>query len=260
MSHPQINQRTAVRLLQDAFNRVVETQQANIAAAADLVLESLTADGVIQVFGTGHSRSFAMEIAGRAGGLVPANKLSLSDLVFYGDVTPAQLLDPALERDETLAQRLLAVHDIRPADIFIICSNSGGNGSTVELARLVKEHGHRLIVVTSMDHTTKITSRHSSGQLLYQLGDVVIDNGGSFGDSALQLPPTAAGSPGGAITATSSLTGTLIAQMLVTEVCGLLVAAGREVPILISANIPGGDAHNERLRAAYAGRVRSEAP
>jgi uncharacterized phosphosugar-binding protein len=260
MTHPRINQRTAAHLLQDAFTTVVDRQQDNIAAAAGLVAESLLAGGVIQVFGTGHSRSFAMEIAGRAGGLVPANKLSLSDLVFYGDVAPADLLDPALERDETLAARLLAVHDIRPADVFIICSNSGGNGSTVELARLVSERGHRLVVVTSMDHTTKIVSRHSSGRLLYELADVVIDNGGVFGDATLKLPPVPDGRPSGAITATSSLTGALIAQMLVTEVCGLLLEAGQEVPILISANIPGGDVHNERLRAAYAGRVRSEAP
>jgi uncharacterized phosphosugar-binding protein len=260
MSHPRINQRTAVRLLQDAFNTVVETQQDNIAAAAAMVVESLSAGGVVQVFGTGHSRSFAMEIAGRAGGLVPANKLSLSDLVFYGDESSAAMLDPELERDPTLAARLLAVHDIRPADVFILCSNSGGNGSTVELARLVKAHGHPLIAVTSLDHTTKITSRHPSGQLLYQLADVVIDNGGIFGDAALELPPASDGSARGAIAATSSLTGTLIAQMLVTEVCGLLLEAGREVPILISANIPGGDEHNRRLRAAYAGRVRSEAP
>jgi uncharacterized phosphosugar-binding protein len=260
MSHPEINQRTAVALLQEAFTRVVESQQDNIAAAAGLVVDALTADGVLQVFGTGHSRSFAMEIAGRAGGLVPANKLSLSDLVFYGDVSPAEMLDPALERDESLAARLLAVHDIRPADVFIICSNSGGNGSTVELARLVTQHGHKLIVVTSMDHTTRISSRHPSGKLLYELADVVIDNGGAFGDAALELPPAADGTARGAIAATSSLTGTLIAQMLVTEVCGLLIEAGREVPILISANIPGGDEHNERLRAAYVGRVRSEAP
>jgi uncharacterized phosphosugar-binding protein len=260
MSHPKINQRTAVRLLQEAFNRVVETQQANISAAAELVVQSLAADGVLQVFGTGHSRSFAMEIAGRAGGLVPANKLSLSDLVFYGDVEPDEMLDPALERDENLAARLLAVHDIRPADVFILCSNSGGNGSTVELARLVTEAGHKLIVVTSMAHTTQITSRHSSGKRLFELADVVIDNGGPFGDASLELPRTADGTSRGAITATSSLTGTLIAQMLVTEVCGLLIEAGRDVPILISANIPGGDEHNERLRAAYAGPVRSEAP
>jgi uncharacterized phosphosugar-binding protein len=260
MSHYTINQQTAVRLLQDSFNRVVESQQANITAAARLVVHSLTTDGVIQVFGTGHSRSFAMEIAGRAGGLVPANKLSLSDLVFYGDTEPSTMMDPLLERDETLASRLLAVHDIRPADIFVICSNSGGNGSTVELARLVTEAGHKLIVVTSMDHTTKITSRHPSGKLLYEYGDVVIDNGAVFGDAGLQLPPAPNGSPRGAIAATSSLTGALIAQMLVTEVCGLLLEAGREVPILISANIPGGDAANDRLRAAYAGRVRNEAP
>ena len=260
MSHPKINQRAAVRLLQDAFNTVVQTQQDNIAAAAALVVESLAADGVLQVFGTGHSRSFAMEIAGRAGGLVPANKLSLSDLVFYGDVSPAAMLDPALERDQSLAERLLAVHDIRPADIFVLCSNSGGNGSTVELARLVTERGHKLVVVTSMDHTTRISSRHSSGKLLYQLADVVIDNGGLLGDAALDLPPAPDGTARGSIAATSSLTGTLIAQMLVTEVCGLLIEAGRDVPILISANIPGGDEHNQRLRAAYAGRVRSEAP
>lgn len=260
MSHPEVNQQTAARLLQEAFDRVVATQQEAIAAAAALVVRSLQDDGVIQVFGTGHSKSFAMEIAGRAGGLVPANQLALTDLVFYGDVSPAELMDPELERDETLAARLLAVHDIRPADVFIICSNSGGNGSTVELARLAKERGHRLVVVTSMDHTTRITSRHSSGALLHQLGDVVIDNGGAFGDAALELPPGADGSPRGAIAATSSLTGTLVAQMLVTEVCGLLVEAGREVPVLISANIPGGDEHNQRLRAAYVGRVRTEAP
>ena len=56
------------------------------------------------------------------------------------------------------------------------------------------------------------------------------------------------------------MTSALIAQMLVTEVCGLLIEDGRPVPVLISANVPGGDAHNERLRAAYAGRVRSSGP
>lgn len=260
MSHPRINQQTAVQLLREAFTQVVDTQQPQISAAADLVVQSLTAGGVIQVFGTGHSRAFAMEIAGRAGGLVPANKLAISDLVFYAGLDPQAVLDPLLEQDDTLAARLLDAHDIQPADIFILCSNSGGNGSTVELARLVTERGHRLIAVTSMDHTTKISSRHPSGTKLFEYADVVIDNGGLFGDAALELPAASDGAARGAITATSSLTGALIAQMLVTEVCGLLLEAGREVPILISANIPGGDEHNERLRATYGARVRTEGP
>lgn len=260
MSDPDVNQQTAAQRLRAAFDAVVETQQPAIAAAAALVVASLRAGGVVQVFGTGHSRSFAMEIAGRAGGLVPANRISITDLVFYGDLTPAAVLDPHLERDPSLAASLLAVHDIRPADVFLICSNSGGNGSTVELARLVKEHGHPLVAVTSMDHTSKITSRHPSGLRLFELADVVIDNRGVFGDAELPLPAGPDGEERGAVLATSTVTSALIAQLLVTEVCGLLLEAGEEVPVLISANIPGGDAHNDRLRERYGSRVRSGGP
>lgn len=256
MSHPTVNQRTAVRLLQDAFNYVVETQQDNIAAAAELVVAGFEAGGIIQVFGTGHSRSFAMEIAGRAGGLVPANKISLTDLVFLGGADPASANDPLLERDPSMIERLLELQGVRPADVFIICSNSGGNGSTVELASRVKAHGHPLIAVTSLAHTTKITSRHPSGKRLFELADVVIDNGGVYGDAALKLPAHNGSTPV-AITPTSTVTSALIAQMLSTEVCGLLLAAGREVPVLISANIPGGDEHNNELRARFSDRVHS---
>ena len=257
MSHHGINQQVAAQVLRDAFDRVVDTQQDNIARAAGLVFDAIMKGGIIQVFGTGHSRSFAMEIAGRAGGLVPANKISLTDLVFLGHADPASVTDPTLERDETLGARILALHQIEPADVFIICSNSGGNGSTVEMAQQVKAHGHPLIAVTSLDHTTKITSRHSSGKRLFELADVVIDNGGAFGDSTLELPPAPDGSVQGSVLATSTITSALIAQMLVTEVCGLLLDAGHEVPVLISANIPGGDLHNDALRARYATRIPS---
>jgi uncharacterized phosphosugar-binding protein len=62
------------------------------------------------------------------------------------------------------------------------------------------------------------------------------------------------------VLATSTVTSTLVAQMLVTEVCGLLLEAGEPVPILISANIPGGDENNERLRERYGDRVKSGGP
>jgi uncharacterized phosphosugar-binding protein len=257
VTHPEINQQAAARILQEAFSHVVETQTEAIGAAARLIADGLGVGGIIQVFGTGHSRSFAMEIAGRAGGLVPANKISLTDLVFLGGADPKSMNDPLLERDPSLIKRLLELQHVQPRDVFVICSNSGGNGSTVELALLVKEHRHPLIAVTSMDHTTKITSRHASGRRLFELADVVIDNGGAFGDAALPLPPGPDGRERGSITATSTVTSALIAQMLVTEVCGLLLEANQEVPVLISANIPGGDEHNQELRARYADRVHS---
>ena len=260
MSHERVNQQTAATVLSEAVQQVVATQQEPIAAAAALLAESVARGGVVQVFGTGHSRSFAMEIAGRAGGLVPANKIAITDLAFFGPKSVDEVMDPHLERDDTLAAQLLEVHNIQPEDVFVICSNSGGNGSTVELARLVAERGHKLIAVTSMDHTTKITSRHPSGKRLFELADVVIDNCGAFGDAVLELPAAADGSPQGPILATSTVTSSLIAQMMVTEACGLLLEAGQPVPVLISANIPGGDENNDRLRAAYADRVKQGAP
>jgi uncharacterized phosphosugar-binding protein len=251
---PEVDQLACARLMKAAAERVTQTQTEQIGAAAQLVIDAILRDGIIQVFGTGHSRSIAMEIAGRAGGLVPANALSIKDLVMYGDTVPADILDPTIERDPALAQRILDLADTRPEDVFIIASNSGGNGSVVELALLARQRGHRIIAVTSLQHSQQIVSRHPSGKRLFEIADVVIDNCGVFGDAALPLPT------GGAIAATSSLTGVLIAQMLVAEVCGGLLRRGREVPVLVSANVPGGDEHNEALNRRYGGRVRRSEP
>lgn len=244
----------AVRVLRQAFDRVVETQRDAVAAAADLIAAAIPEGGIVQVFGTGHSRAFAMEIAGRAGGLVPANMLAIKDLVFRGGEDPAPLLDPLAERDPSLAARVLALHEIHPRDVFVIVSNSGGNGSVVEMARLVKERGHPVIAVTSLRHSRGITSRHPSGLRLFELADIVIDNGAAYGDAELELPG------GIAICPTSSLTGALIAQMLTTQVCGRLLAAGREVPVYVSANLPEGDAHNDRMLERYGARVAQSEP
>jgi uncharacterized phosphosugar-binding protein len=244
----------AVRVLRGAFERVVETQRDAIAAAADLIAAAIPQGGIVQVFGTGHSRAFAMEIAGRAGGLVCANMLAIKDLVFLGGEDPASLLDPLAERDPSLAARVLALHEIHPRDVFVIVSNSGGNGSVVEMARLVKERGHPVVAVTSLRHSRAITSRHPSGLRLFELADIVIDNGAVVGDAELEL------SGGIAICPTSSLTGALIAQMLTVEVCGRLLAAGHKPPVYVSANLPEGDAHNDRVRERYGARVTLSEP
>jgi uncharacterized phosphosugar-binding protein len=105
---------TALGAIQEAIDSVVATQGPAISKAALLCTDALAGDGIVQVFGTGHSRSFAMEIAGRAGGLVPANALAIKDLVMYGGVDPADILDPHCERDPALAHRVWALHDVRP--------------------------------------------------------------------------------------------------------------------------------------------------
>ena len=55
-------------------------------AAIGLMTRAIETGAVLQAFGTGHSEAFAMEIAGRAGGLIPTNKIALRDVVLRGSL------------------------------------------------------------------------------------------------------------------------------------------------------------------------------
>lgn len=233
--------------------RVGQQASGPVQRAADLVVASLRAGGVLQAFGTGHSEALAMELAGRAGGLVPTNRISLRDVVIFGGEPPAVLGDGHLERDPSIADRLYDLARPSPADLFVVGSNSGVNGSVVEFAQLVKQHGHRLIAITSFTQTAAVDSRHPSGTKLIDHADVALDNGAPYGDAVLPLPD------GGTVCAVSSITSALLAQLVVAEVVRRLLAAGEAPPVYLSANVPGGDDHNSILEDRYAGRIRRTA-
>ncbi|HET9168968.1 MAG TPA: SIS domain-containing protein [Actinospica sp.] len=235
------------------LDRIEQGQAGPVARAADVIADSLAAGGVLQVFGTGHSEALAMELCGRAGGLVPTNKLALRDAVLLGDVPAEALADPLAERDPALARKVWDLAPVRPGDVVIIASQSGGNGSTVEMASIAKAEGHTVIALTSLEHSKAITSRHPSGKRLFELADIVIDNAAPHGDAFLDLPG------GGTVCAISSIANAAIAQALVAEVTARLIARGVEPPVYLSANVAGGDAHNDVLEARYAGRIRRAA-
>ena len=216
--------------------------------AVSMMTEAITADGVVQAFGTGHSQAFAMEIAGRAGGLIPTNRIALRDLVLRGTRT-ADELGPKLEREPWVADELYGLYPIHPADIFLIASNSGVNGSIVGLALKAQQAGHRVIAVTSLEHTSAVTPTHPSGRRLSEIADVVIDNLAPYGDATLDA------TSGARIGAVSSLTAAFLAQLLTIGVVQRLIARGYPPPVYLSANIPGGDAHNEALEARYGARI-----
>jgi uncharacterized phosphosugar-binding protein len=226
--------------------RVGAEQADNVARAADLIAGAVAAGGVVQAFGSGHSEALAMEIAGRAGGLVPTNRIALRDLVLYGGEPGGILDDPLLERDPAVAVRLYDLAGVDPRDVFVLASNSGVNGAVVELALLAGRRGHRVVAVTSLAHSGRAAPRHPSGRRLAEIADVVLDNGAPYGDVALA----------GRIGAVSSVTGAVLAQMLVAEVIGRLDGAGQQPPVYRSTNVPGGHEHNLRLEARYAGRIR----
>jgi uncharacterized phosphosugar-binding protein len=235
------------------LDRLATVSSTDVVPAATLLAAAVRDNGVIQAFGTGHSQATALEIAGRAGGLVPSNRIALTDLVQFGGADPAVLADPMLERRGDVVSRLYELAAPRPEDVFVIASSSGVNSSVVEMAHIVTSAGHKLVAITSMQHSSQVPARHESGKRLSDLADVTLDNGAPFGDTLLPLPD------GASVGGVSSLTAGLLVQMMVAETVRLLIEWGVTPPVYVSNNVPGGHERNLKLEALYEGRIRRTA-
>ncbi len=119
---------------------------------------------------------------------------------------------------------MLALFDVQPEDIFIIASNSGVNGSILGVALAAKQRGHKLIAVTSLDHTSRVTPKHPSGKRLSEVADIVIDNLAPYGDSTMELEG------GVGVGAVSSITAAFIAQRITIGVAEAMRQRGKNAP------------------------------
>ena len=124
--------------------------------------------------------------------------------------------------------------------------HSGRNSVPIELASFAKQKGAKVIVITNLAHSKSVSSRHSSGLKLYQLGNVVLDNFGEIGDSALHLEGLNT-----AVGPTSTVIGTALLQAVCVEATAQLLAQGIVPDIFASSNSDQGGAHNDALLEAY---------
>jgi uncharacterized phosphosugar-binding protein len=223
------------------------TQAESLERAARAVFSSLRADGVLHVFGSGHSHCLAEEAYHRAGGLVPVDVIQE---VFLTPLTPPRL-SGQLERVPGLAALILEGHDLRAGEVLLAISNSGINGVPVEMAQEGKRRGLTVIALTSLAHSRSVPTRHLDGKRLFEAADIVVDTCGEIGDASVSYPGLS-----GKVAPTSLLVGSFIINSLVCRVVELFLADRLTPPVYLSANLPGGDAHNRALEARYRGRIR----
>ncbi|KRA24051.1 hypothetical protein ASD65_06150 [Microbacterium sp. Root61] len=237
------------------IGELVDTQTAAIERAVDVIAPRMIHGGVLQLFATGHARLPIHEMAGRAGGLRPVNLLRMQDLAVHGGLPFSAISDPLLERDASFAQQLWDISQIEAEkDVVLVASNSGINGITVEFARIARSLDVPVIALTSLTHTTSVVSRHPSGERLFEIADIVIDNLGPAGDAALALSDNVS------VGAVSNLLGVVIVQMLTEGIARRYLEAGIHPPIYRSMNLPDGDAVNANIEAMHAGRIRPIEP
>jgi uncharacterized phosphosugar-binding protein len=228
--------------------RIRAEQAPQIRQAARLVTAALAADGLVHTFGTGHSHLLAEEAFFRAGGLAAVNPIRDRRLMML----EGALASTDAEREHGLARSILERHEVRPGDVAIIISNSGRNAVPIEMALEMRARQAQVVAVTSLAQSREATSRHVSGKRLFELADVVLDNGIPPGDALIGVAgidrPLGPG---------STVAGAAIVNAVLIEAAALATAQGVRVVVLRSANLDEGEVDLEDISERYRARIRA---
>jgi len=233
---------TAARAIID---RIERTQGEAIEQAADLFADAIATDGLVHMFGSGHSRIGVEEIFPRIGSMVgyhPVVELSLS---YFTNTVGTMGLRQALflERVDGYGEVILDNYDFGPHDCMLVISSSGTNNVVIDIALGAKRRGLPLVGIMSVEHGRRAVSRHPSGQRLIDIADVVIDNCTPLGDAMIHVEgleyPIGPGSTIGMTT---------VAHCVNERVAAKLVERGTPPVVLASPHVEGSPEEKERVQ------------
>jgi uncharacterized phosphosugar-binding protein len=246
-----INQTPGFEFL-DASQAIMDairtTQMDNIARAAQICVDSIANDGLVHLFGTGHSRIPVEEIFPRHGSFPGFHPIVELSLTYHNQIVGANGQRQAmfLEKVEGLGEMILRNFIFGPKDSFMIFSNSGVNGVVVDVALGAKARGMPVIAVVSVAHCEASSAKHSSGKRLMDIADLVIDNCTPAGDALVEIEglayPVAPG---------STFAYAVIVNALKAMVAAELTRLGKPPLVLTSSVLIGGKASAELFDRTY---------
>lgn len=250
----------AERYYREAIARLpalLEGQRDALHRAADLCTEAIGADGLVHLFGCGHSRMMCEEMTPRQGCYVGWHTIVELGLTFHNLIVGPNGLRQSLHLEKTLgyAEQILRNFAFGPKDVLIVVSTSGIREIIIEMATGAKQRGLSVIALLSKPHCEQAKPAHPSGKKLIDVADVVLDNGAPIGDSLLSIE--------GCKNKTgpfSTLGGALVMNMLRCEVAQRLMDRGIEPVFLPSHQFVGSRSVEEQLEYFYAQYAKRVAP
>lgn len=233
--------------LVDIMDRILATEAEALDRARDAVATALGNDHLVYVAGSGHSHLIAEEAFYRAGGIAAAQAILDEDLMLHRGAERST----HLERESGRAEAVLATYPVGPGDVVFIVSNSGRNAYPIEMALAVKARGATTIAITSLTHATATSSRHPSGQRLFEIADIVLDNCGVYGDAAVPIVGHEV-----SMGPTSTAIGVFLLNTVLAEAVEQVAGKGQRVDVYQSANMQGAETEAEALIAKWRPRIR----
>ncbi len=250
---------TAERFYQEALQRLqclLHSQREALAHAAQLCTEAIANEGLVHLFGCGHSRMLCEEMTPRQGCFVGWHTIVELALTFHNAIVGPNGLRQSLHLEKTpgYAEQILRNFAFGPKDVLIVISTSGIREVIIEMAEGARQRGLAVIGVVSKAHCEQAKPAHSSGKKLLDVADVILDNGAPVGDSLLTL------STGQTTGPFSTLGGAMVMNMLRCEVAQRLIDRGIEVVFLPSHQFVGSRTVEEQLEYFYAQYARRMGP
>jgi uncharacterized phosphosugar-binding protein len=223
------------------------TQMEAIRAAGSCMADSISREGRIYLFGSGHSVIPVLDIYPRYGSFVGFFPLYDPRLMWTNVIGPGGARELLwLERREGYAKIFLQSYPLENRDCMLVFSHGGLNAAPIEVALEAREKGLSVITVSSHQNARIASTSHSSGKKLSDVAHIAIDNCVPPEDALIdvgQIEHVAAGSTAAAVT---------IAMALVAETAACLAAKGGVPPTFVSPNVPGvPPGHMDRVYAAF---------
>lgn len=228
-----------------AIGAIRDGQREKLLQAARLAADTIEKDGIIYIFGCGHSGILACEGFYRAGGLVCVSPIFCEPIMLHEGAAESS----RLEKLSGFAEGLKDMYKLESRDMMFIVSTSDKNAVPVEYAEYVRSLGLPTVAICSSAYFDQEV-HNAPGKHLHEVCDMYIDNCAPFGDACLMPEGASTG-----MTPLSTLTGVYIINSVLAEATQLALDRGVDVPIYCSGNIPGGAERNRALIERFQPRI-----
>lgn len=219
---------------QHRLGELAETQREAIALAGRFCADSIAADKLVFTFGTGHGAFAALETFPRTGTPVGFRPIVETPIALFhhvlGDMGSAQYR--FLHTREGYGKAILRAHRLDPADTMVLFSHSGINPVILDIAVETKALGMKVVGVTSVPHSSAVTSRHSSGKRLFEVADVVVDTRVPLRDAGIEIDGLDA-----PVGPTSTVVAVAAAHAIVAATVEELVRRDKPPRIMVNPNV-----------------------
>ena len=219
---------------------LIEAEEANaLSSASDAVAEVICRDGLVHVFGCGHSHLAALDAFYRAGGLACVSPLLDEDLMLHDGAAKSS----RMEKMPGIAREAFRRASVDPAkDILVVISASGKNAAPVEMLRTAKAAGVKTLAISSSEYK-------AHGGVLLDEADIAIDCKVPYGDAVIDVGEMKMGG-------LSTYASLFILNSVLINGAKKALSCGVVPPIYTSGNVEGGTAKNIALEERYFGRVK----